>query len=168
MLFACILVGLCTFPLNWCVVEGGSAQCGVPIDPMQSYDSPPATPKPKGQRLSLRIIEGIPMTYTDTRWPWVMHVDKDTVTTHKICGGALVGARWALTAAHCVDPALDKELARLGPSKVISAVYNSADRFGQSTSSYARAIHRHPDYKTMPRNGSVFGAANDIALVEVG
>jgi len=81
----------------------------------------------------------------------------------------LVGARWALTAAHCVDPALDPDLAQLGPEEYISVNGNTASRFGaHSFFIYAKDIHLHPDYKTMPRNGSAFGAANDIALIEVG
>jgi hypothetical protein len=66
-----------------------------------------------------------------------------------------------------VDPALDPELARLGPD-VKSIIYNTDDKFTFGFRFIAaRSIYRHPDYKTMPRNGSIFGAANDIALIEV-
>src|SRR4051812_41479311 len=66
-------------------------ECGVlPPPSSTTTQSPSVAAAP-----SLRIVNG---TEVDSiaHWPWVALIEG--ATTHKICGGAVIAARWVLTA----------------------------------------------------------------------
>src|SRR3954463_11858454 len=74
--------------------------CGIPtVTPSSSRHSP--------SHLSF-IINGTKSV--SGRWPWMVKTDTDIPTYH--CSSALVAPRWILTAAHCIDPALNPVLLR--------------------------------------------------------
>ena len=96
---------------------------------------------------SAKIVGGKPATESD--WPFITYVD----IGGGFCGGSLIGDRYVLTAAHCVEEKSPNDL------KVYVGPKNSIERY-LATPEYVRSYYIHSNY-----NGTTF--ANDIAIIEL-
>jgi secreted trypsin-like serine protease len=108
---------------------------------------------------TVQIVGGTPVG--DDRYPWIAAVyfysaDRDLFLPG--CGGTLIGARWILTAAHCVVDADTGELEVASNVAVLLGVRNLASDEG--TLARVDQVIVHPDYEAVT-------FANDVALLEL-
>jgi len=103
-----------------------------------------------------RIINGIESN--KNAWPWQVSLELDLSTHGKIghwCGGVLIHSSWILTAAHCVENKLVRELG----TEVWTAVLGSGHRSFQNLVSLPIIkIVVHPKFANYD---------NDIALLKI-
>ena len=85
-------------------------------------------------------------------WPWqVALVEADETGVYQFCGGSVIAPRWVLTAAHCVDGALEDEI------QVLVGTHD-LDEGGRRID--VSDIRVHEDYLNAP-------AGRDIALLKL-
>ncbi|WP_158174912.1 trypsin-like serine protease [Grimontia hollisae] len=114
-----------------------------------------------GNEISPRIVGGQDAVLSDAPWQAAITIRRSGGTA--FCGGVVIGTRWVLTAAHCLDLASDNAVYSLAPASAVSvytgtAMINGAD-FGDFSSGVATTF-AHRDY-----NKSNF--SNDIALIQL-
>ncbi len=108
------------------------------------------------RQATARIVGGQSATYN--QFPWQVSIGirgRDAYDGH-FCGGVLIGARWVLTAGHCVqgqasDPA---------NLHIVHGVTNLRSEQGNMYN--VERIVPHPDY-----NNDDVGQGNDIALIKL-
>ncbi|XP_072033370.1 uncharacterized protein [Amphiura filiformis] len=108
---------------------------------------------------NIRILDGYDAL--PGQWPWMVSM-RDTANRHR-CGGVLIGTRWVLTAAHCIDEVESAE------DRLTSAVFG--DTRISRTSAYNQAVRFssmiiHPQWN--PRSSPASQVEFDIALVDLG
>ncbi len=107
--------------------------------------------------ISPRIIGGEDAQITDVPWQAYIRIG------FSFCGGAVVGERWVLTAAHCMDLDTDSlyfTQASLANIRVYTGTNAPNDTSVENTISQVTAIYVYPDYSK-----GMF--ENDLALLEL-
>jgi len=105
---------------------------------------------------SSRIIGGT--VTTPNVWPWQLAIETDDGSQFNLhCGGVIIGANWALTAAHCVTPRPGGEQLLL-----IAGMYNRTEWFvGTQIRTFTQDhIIYHPEYDADT-------LMNDIAIIHI-
>ena len=107
---------------------------------------------PEGRGQLQRIVGGHGVPHSDVPWQVSLQFDG-----RHFCGGSLIGARWVLTAAHCVD-----EVPPSGAGARLQAVYGVTNlgAAGTATRRAVDAVRVHPGWN--PRSND-----NDIALLRL-
>ena len=95
-----------------------------------------------------RIVGGHGVRHADV--PWQVSLQR---RSGHFCGGSLIGARWVLTAAHCVDSYSPAQLRVVYGATSLKAA-------GTATSRAVDAVHVHQDYNRPTHE-------NDIALLRL-
>lgn len=107
-----------------------------------------------------RIVGGT--VVPDNRYPFMASIYFDPDGDGSFlpgCGGAVIGSRWILTAAHCV---LNFETGEQKPTSEVAVLVGALDLTDdtQGTFLVAQNIYAHPDYSTRTLR-------SDIALIEL-
>lgn len=126
----------------------------LPASEVRAQDTSEQTAVPDGETVpgegqtsdTDMIVGGSPAN--DNEWPWQVRLYRDSSDKWGFCGGSLIGRRWVVTAAHCVD---DRATAVIGYGNVMRSKQRRVDS--------ARIIV-HPKYD--PQN-----FANDVALIRL-
>ena len=94
------------------------------------------------------------------QYPWQVSIGSTArgagAFERHFCGGSLIGARWVLTAAHC--------LVETFPVRTLRVVHGATDlrRAGGAATRAVEAAYVHPGY-----NGNAARGGNDIALLRL-
>ncbi|KAK4874416.1 hypothetical protein RN001_013776 [Aquatica leii] len=108
-------------------------------------------PVKEALKFSSRIISGKPATLG--QFPWQVSNKLTTFFGRSFCGGALIGANWVLTAAHCADGALYFDI-------TLGALYSDGRYEPQAKVVKTDTAIIHPLYS------SIF-LVNDLALIQL-
>lgn len=111
--------------------------------------------------VSPRIVGGQDATISEAPWQAAVTIRRSGGTA--FCGGIVIGSRWVLTAAHCLDLADDNDAYSLAPASEVSVYTGTAVIDGADFNSFrsgVSATFAHRDY-----NKNNF--SNDIALLQL-
>ena len=108
-----------------------------------------------------RIVGGRDVGHERYPWQVALHIylpDGKRI----LCGGSLIGARWVLTAAHCVDTSTRGGV-QLAPVAALRVVHGATDlrRAESATVRGVAEVYPHPEYDGDVENGY------DIALLRL-
>lgn len=114
-----------------------------------------------GSEVSPRIVGGQDAILSDAPWQAAITIQRPGGMF--FCGGVVIGTRWVLTAAHCLDLAGDNAAYSLAPASAVSVYTGTAIRNGSDFGDFRSGVattFAHRDY-----NKSNF--SNDIALIQL-
>lgn len=112
-----------------------------------------------GRKSSDRVVGGSPASLAINPWQVALvSAGGSDNTIDQYCGASIIGTKWLITAAHCID-------ARLGPT-AMAILFGTDDlRLPGRRISVAKYVV-HPDFREIPV-GSTVVYDNDLALIQL-